>query len=153
MSRRISGLLITCLILLLFSCNASRATESRTTPPRPTPTSIPTEVASITVTPTTGTSARAPGVSIPIPEALRVNDNCIVCHSVHPPEVVAMEHEPHPSCNACHNGSPVRITCPSCHSMHQVDIDIPDHPNEPDISCERCHADVVPPTPTPTPAP
>jgi len=145
MSRRISGLLITCWLLLLFSCSSSRATESRTTHLQPTATPIPT----VTATTAAETSNSASGVSIPIPEALRVNDNCIICHQVHPPEVVDMEHEPHPSCNACHNGSPVRITCPSCHSMHRVDIEVPNHPNEPNITCERCHADVVPPTPAP----
>lgn len=76
--------------------------------------------------------------------ALAANQNCMICHALHPESIVLMPHDPNPSCNACHNGSPLKIGCPSCHSMHQIDME---HPSDPNLACESCHTDVVPATP------
>lgn len=149
MKRRIAGLLMICWTLLLATCGPGSSTEVRRTVSEPTVTTTPPVTATSTPDPTATAGDVAPSVAMPVPESLLVNQNCITCHAVHPLEVVEMPHEAHPNCNVCHRGSPIRITCQSCHSMHRVEIENPEHPNEPDIPCERCHTDGVPPTPAP----
>jgi hypothetical protein len=59
---------------------------------------------------------------------------CVECHTRHNHEVV-MPHPVIPTCNECHNGSPTRIGCPSCHSMHNVEYPHEVYPT----SCGECH--------------
>lgn len=103
-------------------------TEAPSPLPVPTPSSIPT------ATP----APAAPTATPPIADdpGLAAYAGCINCHSQHVPEVVAMPHPVNPPCNTCHSGSPNRIGCPSCHSMHRIEAA---HPVDPNLACNSCH--------------
>jgi hypothetical protein len=64
---------------------------------------------------------------------------CVECHTRHNHEVV-MPHPVIPTCTECHSGSPTRIGCPSCHSMHDVEYSHEVYP----ASCEECHSPNAP---------
>jgi len=129
---------------------ATPPTEAPTTPPSPTPLPPPTDTPPPPPTPTppppsTATPApppTAPPQPEPIPGDLLVYENCVVCHNQHPAQV-QMPHTLLPACIECHSGSPNRISCPSCHSMHAVRTTSHSAVDW-NISCESCHPDGTP---------
>lgn len=132
------GLLIMFEMLSIATCSSprpARIVQNTAGTTSATPTSIQTA----TATPSAATTTPHANDSVHNP-ALVANENCMICHDLHPASVVFMEHEHHPRCNSCHSGSPFQIGCPSCHSMHRVDAG---HPMDPHLGCETCHA-VVP---------
>lgn len=141
------GLLIMFEALSVATCSSPRpARVARNTlgmtrtPPANVQTATATRSAA-TATATRSAATATPHTNDAVPNpALVANENCIVCHDLHPASVVAMEHERHPRCNSCHSGSPFQIGCPSCHSMHRIEAG---HPMDPNLGCETCHA-VVP---------
>lgn len=108
-----------------------------TAPPSPTPLPAPTPTP--VATPTAVAVAASP-TSAPLPSAPDDPDlaryaGCVSCHNQHPQQV-RMPHPLNPTCNECHRGSPNRIGCPTCHSMHAVDNK---HEAIPDLACATCH--------------
>lgn len=108
-----------------------------TAPPSPTPLPAPTPTP--VATPTALAVAASP-TSAPLPSApddpnLARYAGCVSCHNQHPQQV-RMPHPLNPTCNECHRGSPNRIGCPTCHSMHAVDNK---HEAIPDLACATCH--------------
>ncbi len=134
----VMGLLIMFEMLSIATCSSprpARIVQNTAGTTSTTPTIVQT--ATVTLSAATATPHANDPVHNP---ALGANENCMVCHDLHPASVVTMEHERHPRCNSCHSGSPFQIGCPSCHSMHRVDAG---HPMDPHLGCETCHA-VVP---------
>jgi hypothetical protein len=75
----------------------------------------------------------------PLSEELRVFTGCMTCHDQHAQSIVRMPHVRFPRCSACHSGSPSRVGCPTCHSMHRIQA--PHGGENPNLPCSHCHAD------------
>jgi hypothetical protein len=75
----------------------------------------------------------------PLSEELRVFTGCMTCHDQHAQSIVRMPHVHFPRCSACHSGSPSRVGCPTCHSMHRIQA--PHGGENPNLPCSHCHAD------------
>ncbi len=106
------------------------APPSPTPPPTPTPTPVATPTVVAVASPTS-----APLPSAPDEPNLARYAGCVSCHNQHPQQV-RMPHPLNPTCNECHRGSPNRIGCPTCHSMHAIDNK---HEPIPDLACATCH--------------
>lgn len=60
---------------------------------------------------------------------------CVSCHT-NDYHAILMPHPPDAHCASCHSGSPTRVGCPSCHSVHTIDNIHTLYP-----TCESCHAE------------
>lgn len=124
----------------------SPTTASPTAPPSPadaaTPSPSPTLTQPRAATATPAPAANNPpnpGSDEPVSGELAVYTGCMTCHDQHPPGVVKMPHVRFPQCSACHSGSPSRVGCPTCHSMHRIQA--PHGGENPNLPCNHCHAD------------
>ncbi|MGQ9548585.1 MAG: c-type cytochrome [Roseiflexus sp.] len=121
------------------TATVSPTAATPTIPPSPTDTATPTAAP-------TPTQPSLPPATTPvvdqeeeIPEELRVFEGCMTCHNQHEPSIVRMPHVRFPRCSACHSGSPSRIGCPTCHSMHRIQA--PHGGENPNLPCSHCHTD------------
>lgn len=103
--------------------------------PTPPPAPAPTPVATPTAVAVAASPTSAPLPSAPDDPNLARYTGCVSCHNQHPQQV-RMPHPLNPTCNECHRGSPNRIGCPTCHSMHAIDNK---HEAIPDLACATCH--------------
>jgi mono/diheme cytochrome c family protein len=111
-------------------------TDAATPSPAPTPTQPPAP----TATPApAATNPPVSGKDDLLPAELTVYTGCMTCHDQHAQSVVKMPHVRFPQCSACHSGSPSRVGCPTCHSMHRIQA--PHGGENPNLPCSHCHAD------------
>ncbi len=105
-------------------------TDAATPIPAPTPTQPP---------PPAATNPPASETDGSLPPELAIYTGCMTCHDQHAPSVVKMPHVRFPQCSACHSGSPSRVGCPTCHSMHRIQA--PHGGENPNLPCSHCHSD------------
>ena len=117
---------------------ASPTAVTPTIPPSPTVATPPTAAMAPTQPPPPATAPVA-NQDEPLPEELRVFTGCMTCHDQHAQSIVRMPHVRFPRCSACHSGSPSRVGCPTCHSMHRIQA--PHGGENPNLPCSHCHAD------------
>jgi len=115
---------------------ASPTAATPTIPLSPTVATPPTAAPARTQSPLPAT---APVADEPLSEELRVFTGCMTCHDQHAQSIVRMPHVRFPRCSACHSGSPSRVGCPTCHSMHRIQA--PHGGENPNLPCSHCHAD------------
>lgn len=121
--------------------DASASTASSPTIP-PSPTDAATPIPAPTPTqppPPATTNPPASETDGSLPPELAIYTGCMTCHDQHAQSVVKMPHVRFPQCSACHSGSPSRVGCPTCHSMHRIQA--PHGGENPNLPCSHCHAD------------
>ena len=118
---------------------ASPTAVTPTIPPSPTVATPPTAAMAPTQPPSPVATTPVANQDEPLPEELRVFTGCMTCHDQHAQSIVRMPHVRFPRCSACHSGSPSRVGCPTCHSMHRIQA--PHGGENPNLPCSHCHAD------------